>query len=671
MANSDENLGNLLSGSQSPYLLQHADNPVHWVPWEKEYLQSAVSNDRLLIISIGYAACHWCHVMEHESFEDEEVAHFMNAHFINIKVDREERPDIDHLYMQALQLLTGQGGWPLNIVALPDGRPLWGGTYFPKADWLGYLKQIVHLKQNNAEKLLNYANQLEDGINSLELEKSKEGNYLATTIDLNNALEKLELNFDKTNGGMKGAPKFMMPSLIELLLSQKKTSQHAHLSLKKMALGGIFDVIGGGFSRYAVDEKWHIPHFEKMGYDNGQLLRLYALAFRETQSSLYREIVSKIFTFLKRELRDPSGGFYAAIDADSLTTDQVLKEGAFYVWTKRELQQLPIVSKRLFLNYFGFNKNGYWEDDLYVPYRLASRSEFVYQNGLDANFTSTFDHWEEVLLEARNKRPQPRLDNKILCGWNALIGRGLIQCARIFDDDAYQNFALDHLAFMQGTFVHQQGALYRINRDERNIPGYLEDYAAMIAYLLDAYETFFEPNLLLQAKELITHCFKYFLNDNSPLFFFSSSDELMVQTREVNDNVIPSSNAMMAENLIRAGRHLLEPNWVEHAEQMLSAVSKDMMGYPRAHSYWLRVHFQHIQTQHEIVVIGPQAMEWVKVLQRNYNDCIVWAASKSNSSLPLFSHRYQPNKTLIYSCENGQCHQPFTSLKEALSALDI
>lgn len=237
MANSDENLGNLLSGSQSPYLLQHADNPVHWVPWEKEYLQSAVSNDRLLIISIGYAACHWCHVMEHESFEDEEVAHFMNAHFINIKVDREERPDIDHLYMQALQLLTGQGGWPLNIVALPDGRPLWGGTYFPKADWLGYLKQIVHLKQNNAEKLLNYANQLEDGINSLELEKSKEGNYLATTIDLNNALEKLELNFDKTNGGMKGAPKFMMPSLIELLLSQKKNIPTCPSEFKKNGIG--------------------------------------------------------------------------------------------------------------------------------------------------------------------------------------------------------------------------------------------------------------------------------------------------------------------------------------------------------------------------------------------------------------------------------------------------
>ena len=671
MANPNTNARNLLVEAHSPYLLQHADNPVHWVPWEDKHLDAAASSQKLLIISIGYAACHWCHVMEQESFEDQEVADFMNAHFISIKVDREERPDIDHLYMQALQLLTGQGGWPLNIVALPDGRPLWGGTYFPKDQWLGYLNQIVTLKKNTPEKLVNYALELEEGIKTLELEKSKVGTNRAPLEELNDALKKIQLNVDETYGGMKGAPKFMMPTLVELFLTQDNTNQLAHHGLKKMALGGIFDVIGGGFSRYAVDEKWHIPHFEKMAYDNGQLLRLYALAYQESSATLYREVILKIIGFLKRELLSPSGGFYAALDADSLNSDHVLEEGAFYVWTSREIQQLTLKNKKLFLAYFGFNKTGYWENDLYVPYRLASRSEFIEQNGLDDAFNQIIDQWEALLLQKRFTRSQPRLDSKILCGWNALIGRGLIQTARALDEIAYENYALEHLAFMQDTFIHDNGALYRIHEKGNTVPGYLEDYAAMIALFLDAYETFFDPLFLARAKELITHCFTFFLEDTSPLFFFSSSTELIVQTREVNDNVIPSSNAMMAESLLRAGKHLLNHNWIAHAEEMLCAVTEDMLRYPRAHSYWLRIQFQQHLTAREIVVIGPQAMEWIKVLQKEYKGFAVWAASIENSSLPLFAHRYRSNHTLVYVCEKGQCQQPFSSLEASLEALKL
>lgn len=670
MANPKKNSENLLAGAQSPYLLQHANNPVHWVPWDEKHLNVAASNDELVIISIGYAACHWCHVMEHESFEDQEVAKFMNAHFVNIKVDREERPDVDHLYMQALQLLTGQGGWPLNIVALPDGRPIWGGTYFPKADWLAYLKQLVELKEDNIEKLIEYANQLEKGIKAIELEKSKLGTDAATHDELNDALKKIQLNFDTVNGGMKGAPKFMMPTLVELFLAQKQTNHQAHLSLKKMALGGIFDVIGGGFSRYSVDQRWHIPHFEKMGYDNGQLLRLYAIAYQETQSELYREVIVKIIGFLQRELKDPSGGYYASLDADSLTADESLKEGAYYAWTTAEIQQLPLSHNPLFLQYFGIDENGYWEDDLYVPYRSASRDEFIAKNRLDASYNQLINDWEERLLNVRNKRPRPRLDNKIICGWNALIGRGLIQIARVLEADDHNNSALEHLSFMQETFLYPQG-LFRINRKEIKISGFLDDYAAMIAYLIDAYETFFYPDLLMQTERLISHCFDHFLDDVSPLFFFSESNDLMVQTREVNDNVIASSNAMMAENLLRAGRHFLNHKWISHASQMLCTIKEDMLQYPRAHSTWLRIHFDQIQTQREIVVVGSKAMEWVKVLQKKCRDNVLWAASVDNSALPLFAHRYQSNKTLIYSCEKGQCHQPFSSLDEAITALDL
>ena len=664
MARRSSSKKNALAHAQSPYLLQHANNPVDWFPWEETALKKAQKEDKLLIISIGYAACHWCHVMEHESFEDEAVATLMNSHFVSIKVDREERPDIDQVYMQALQMLTGQGGWPLNMIALPDGRPVWGGTYFPKAQWMDYLTQIVTLKQKEPKRLLQYATHLEKGMQQLELKKSKD--VLAFDHKaLDKALGRLDSKLDRENGGLLGAPKFMMPTLIDLFLSNDQFKKHAHFTLEKMALGGIFDLVGGGFSRYSVDEKWHIPHFEKMGYDNGQLLYSYSCAYQDQPKAIYKEAVDKTISFLQRDLSNVQGGFYAALDADSLDRQEILTEGAFYVWTLPELEELGLLNQAFFKAYFGINQNGYWEKDQYVLYRKQSPLDFIQNNNLPESFKDKIVAWEETLFRHRIKRSPARLDNKIICSWNAIIGRGILKAANVFQNTSYLQLVKAHLLFVEKTFHKKEGGLYRLNKKmAAPVHGFLEDYCHLIAYYLDAYETFFDPSFLDKASALIHYCKERFNAQETALFVFAEEEKLILQTKEVNDNVIPSSNAIMAENLIRASIHLGEINWHEQAKEMIALVAKEMLDYPRAYSTWLRLALSLQEPHIEIVVVGPKAIEWIKDLKRSYLKVNHWAASITASEAPLFKGRYQAGKTLIYLCKNNQCNLPYTSLEE-------
>ncbi len=451
---------NALANEQSAYLRQHANNPVDWVPWDESHFLQARKDNRLIIISIGYAACHWCHVMEQESFEDDLVAKHMNDHFICIKVDREERPDVDHVYMQALQLLTGQGGWPLNIVALPDGRPIWGGTYFPKEQWVHYLSQIVVLQKETPEKLLANATQLSEGMQQLELEKYKEEKTI-TPNDIANAVNSIYQKRDEQRGGMLGAPKFMMPTLLDLYAASDHLNQHLRLSLDKMALGGIFDVLGGGFSRYSVDERWHIPHFEKMGYDNGQLIYSYSKAYRNQPSQLYKEVVEKTVDFLQKELHNGNGGFYASLDADSLDSNGNLVEGAFYVWTKEELNELGLLEQQHFQTYFGVNEDGYWEKGNYVFFRKKAIEDYKNTHGLTDDFNMQVASWEKRLVEIRNKRSKPRLDDKIICSWNALIGSGLLQTYRAFGNEDYLQLVKKNIDYILQNLHSPEGGLYR------------------------------------------------------------------------------------------------------------------------------------------------------------------------------------------------------------------
>ena len=357
---------NELIKESSPYLLQHAHNPVDWKAWNDISLQEAKDQNKLLIISIGYSSCHWCHVMEKESFENELVADVMNKNYINIKVDREERPDVDNVYMNAVQLMTGRGGWPLNAIALPDGRPIWGGTYFPKEDWISSLEQIADLYQKDPDKLIEYAEKLEKGIKTMDIVTPNPNTPSFKKDELQDAIQSWARSWDTREGGLNRAPKFMMPNNYHFLLRYGHQNQdqeildYVNITLQQIAFGGVNDQVGGGFSRYSTDTKWHVPHFEKMLYDNAQLVSLYSDAYLATQNELYKETVYQTLSYIAREMTTEQGGFYSALDADSLDKEGILEEGTYYVWTKEELEQLLGVDFTLFKEYYNINSYGKW-----------------------------------------------------------------------------------------------------------------------------------------------------------------------------------------------------------------------------------------------------------------------------------------------------------------------
>ena len=660
---------NALIGELSTYLLQHAHNPVNWFPWAQHHLDQAQEEGKLLLISIGYASCHWCHVMEHECFEDEEVAALMNANYINIKVDREERPDVDQVYMNALQLISGQGGWPLNMIALPDGRPIWGGPYFPKERWMQVLTQISILAKEKPEELIHYADNLEEGLANFEVsEPLKDALNLE---DITTSLDQLVSKKDSQNGGLIGAPKFMMPTLLRffqqggILCYNKDALDHFHFSLEQMALGGIFDAVCGGFSRYAVDAEWHIPHFEKMGYDNGQLISLYAQAFREKPLALYQETVDETISFLTTELSSPEGGFYAALDADSLNQNDKLVEGAFYVWTLKEIEQLFPDEYPLVAAFYSINDDGYWEDGNYVLRRMQTDETFAKMHGLEiSDLKIKVIRWNKALLKERNNRTRPRLDDKIICSWNAILSSGLLDAYRSFGDLSYKDLALKNLNFIETNFIDVAGNLKRISKKGVNkIDAFLEDYAAVIKLYIDAYETVFDEHYILQAEKIMNVCLRLFKDKNGPLFYFSSSSELVVRTKETSDNVIPSSNAVMAENLIRLSNHLVKPELKTHAEAMVLACRSEITSYPRNYSYWLAVGLRLIKPGYEVVAVGPDAKNEIKKLQQLYTVNCSWAAAEV-STLPLFQNRASGGKTKYYLCRNNQCGIPLESQDE-------
>ena len=430
---------NALVEETSPYLLQHAHNPVNWQAWKPEVLEKAKKEGKPLLISIGYAACHWCHVMEHECFEDEEVAAFMNEHFVNIKIDREERPDVDQIYMDALQMMSGSGGWPLNVVTTPDGRPFWGATYLPKDSWIKSLKSLVELYQNDPQKVEEYASKLEQGIKEINLFELKSSDNRFTLDSLHMAVNKWSGYFDTYLGGYKRAPKFMMPNNLDFLLhyavSENKNDilEYVNTTLTRMAYGGIYDHVGGGYSRYSVDTKWHVPHFEKMLYDNGQLISLYAKAYAQSKNELYKKVVEESIAFVMEELSDSNGGFYSSLDADSETSKGELEEGAFYVWKEKELDSLLGADFVVFKDYFNINSYGLWEDGNYVLIRDKSMTEIAEAHEISENkLKETIEQSLQILKNYRENRPKPRLDDKILIFMERAYAQGLDRCVPLF-----------------------------------------------------------------------------------------------------------------------------------------------------------------------------------------------------------------------------------------------
>ncbi|GAA4276961.1 thioredoxin domain-containing protein [Aquimarina mytili] len=664
----------------SPYLLQHAHNPVDWKPWNEKALDLAKKENKLIIISIGYAACHWCHVMEHESFEDPQVAEIMNTNYINIKVDREERPDIDQVYMNAVQLMTGSGGWPLNVVALPDGRPVWGGTYFPKGNWIEALKQIANLYQKQPDKLLEYAEKLEQGIKAIDFIETNPEELNFSKDFIATAIKKWSANFDHKQGGTKRVPKFMMPNNYQFLLryahqtQDKKLLEYVANTLKKISFGGVYDHIGGGFSRYSTDAKWHIPHFEKMLYDNAQLVSLYSDAYLVTQDPWFEDVVHQTLDFISRELTSTDGAFYSSLDADSETQDGELEEGAFYVWTKEELSSLLQDDYTLFSNYYNVNTYGFWEKNNYVLIRKDTDHKFCEENDitLDA-LRKKRTHWKKVLLQQREKRSRPRLDDKTLTSWNALMLKGYIDAYKTFGQDHYLDTAIKNATFIKNNQLKEEYSLFHNYKNGKsNVNGYLEDYATVIEAFIALYETTFDPEWLDISKQLTEYTLTHFFDKEKSIFYFTSDEDpkLIARTIESSDNVIPASNSIMAKNLFLLSHYYNMPNYKKISDQMLHNIKPQITSYASAYSNWLDQMLNVSFNFYEIAITGEASKNKVEHLNKIYIPNKLVAASQLDSERALLKNRFVTDKTLIYVCVNNACKYPVKNIEEAIKFIE-
>jgi len=671
--------GNDLVNETSPYLLQHAYNPVNWKAWNENSLEEAKEQNKLIVISIGYASCHWCHVMEEESFENDSIARIMNDNFINIKVDREERPDVDKVYMNAVQLMTGKGGWPLNCITLPDGRPVFGGTYFTKNQWSKILEDVSKLYKENPQKVEEYAKRVTEGIQASELITLNKEEAVFKNKEIISAITLTKEQLDTINGGFKGAPKFPMPNTLDYLLryqhhyNDPKLLKYIKTSLTKMAYGGIYDQIGGGFSRYSVDNRWHIPHFEKMLYDNAQLVSVYSKAYLQDKNELYKNIVKETLAFVNDELNANNGAFYSSLDADSKNENNELEEGVFYTWTKQELKAL-IKDYKLFANYYNVNTTGFWENDLYVLIRDQSVTEFAKKNKLTKDeLKQKIADWKSTLTLARNKRNKPNLDDKILTSWNALMLQGYIDAFRAFDDNEYLDKAVKIAEFLVKNQLRGDGGLNRnFKNGKSTINGYAEDYATVIQAFISLHEVTLNEKWLLLSKKIMEYTITHFFDSTSGMFFYTSNEDpnLIARKTEVIDGVISSSNSIIGNNLFKLGHYFSDKKMTKITEQMLNNLKIEITKNPLGYSNWMHLMTNLTQPFYEVAVVGENANSVTKELFKKYLPNILISASDKESELPLLEYKYIEGETLIYVCVNGACKLPLADISKAIKSIN-
>ncbi len=667
---------NQLIHETSPYLLQHAHNPVNWQPWSETLIEEAKASGRLILVSIGYAACHWCHVMEHESFEDEEVAEVMNRHFVCIKVDREERPDVDHYYMSAVQLMGMQGGWPLNVIALPDGRPIWGGTYFPKEVWVKNVQAVAAYYQENKEKTLKYGAQLEDSIQRLSLSAGIED---PTPIDRDlpeQGVEAWKSRFDRKEGGRLGAPKFPMPVNLDFLMyyawvkNDDVTREFVKTTLEKMARGGIYDQVGGGFARYSVDENWKVPHFEKMLYDNGQLLSTYSKAYQLYKNEEFKWVVYEVVDFLEREMMDESGAFYSSLDADSEG-----EEGRFYVWKENELKNLLGDDYPLFAACYNVNSKGYWEHGNYILLRNSSDEEFAAANGMSPeHLQRLLAKWKYKLLKERSKRVRPGLDDKTLTSWNALAIQGLVDAYNTFREVRFLELALQNARFIRESQLMSDGKLWHSWKNGKStIDGFLEDYSLVIQAFLSLFETTGDASWAESADQVMTYVNNHFYDKERRLFYFSDkqASTSIANHFQNEDNVIPASNSVMANNLHRMYLLFGRPEYQAMIPRMLPYIVPNFTRYPMAYANWGMLMLKLTEPYFEVAVCGINSNILLKEMKKDYRPNVLWAHCNTDSQVPLLKDRFVKGDDLIYVCREGACQLPVSSSEEALKLLKV
>ncbi len=664
------NKQNRLSLASSPYLRQHADNPVDWYEWGDEALSKARHENKPLIISIGYAACHWCHVMAHESFSDEVIAEFMNTHFVCIKVDREERPDIDRIYMDAAQLLSGRGGWPLNAFALPDGRPFYAATYFPPDQWLDALNQLSHLFQNDYSRVLQAATALTEGIRTNPFPGIVDLKPL--TIDEYRVTYENQINtIDFEYGGYAGAPKFMLPTGLEFLLQyhyltgDQKALNAVTITLDAMARGGIYDQIGGGFSRYSTDQFWKVPHFEKMLYDNAQLITLYSHAWQLTNKPLYAEIIEQTILFAERELRHTEGGFYASIDADSEH-----EEGKFYIWSKQEIESvLEPVSAQIVLRFYQISDFGNWENGKNIPHYNSDKSTFADENGMSVNeLNSILQEANNMLLEQRTRRIRPATDDKILTSWNALMVSGYVSAYKALGNEQYLKGAISTAHFLETNMMKESGLLYRVCKDGKvSIEAFLDDYSFLADAYITLYEVTFDLHWLQLSQLLTAYVWNHFGDAENDLFFYTSdqAENLIARKHEISDNVIPASNSVLAHVLYKLGIMLENASYSHMAEKMILKIRNEIALQGAYYANWAMLLGKMVYSSYEVAILGENAISVNLEMQKKYLPATVFAGGISEN-LPILQNRLVDNKTVIYVCQNKTCNIPVYSAMEAL-----
>ncbi len=668
---------NQLIHETSPYLLQHAHNPVNWYPWTEEALAIAKKEDKPILISIGYSSCHWCHVMEKESFESEEIAQIMNEHFVCIKVDREERPDLDQIYMEAIQVMGSHGGWPLNVFLTADKQPFYGGTYFPPEKWKLLLTRIAEAYEGEKkQELIESAEKVTKALAGTEVEKYNllPDTALCTEEGLDKAFKSIADKSDMYLGGMDKAPKFPMPSIYLFLNRYYEATNNSsalhltELTLKEMAKGGIYDQIGGGFARYSTDAQWFAPHFEKMLYDNGQLVSLYSEAYQITQNEVYKTVVYETIDWLKREMTNEEGGFYSALDADSEG-----EEGTFYIWKYDSLKEILSPNDlEVFTKYYNVKKSGNWEHGNNILYKKHSDEEFARKfEGNPTILKEKVKEWKKTLLEVRDKRERPGLDDKVLLAWNALMLKGLVSAYRAFDDQEILDLALKNAEFIEQKMYTDK--LYHTYKDGKaTLDAYLDDYASLAEAYIQLYQVTFDEKWLIKARELADICLKDFYDEQENMFYFTSAEgeELIVRKKDLFDNVIPASNSIMANNLYFLGLYFPEKEYSKVAEKMLGRVQKIIPMDGAYLSNWGSLYALNTTPTAEIAIVGENAQEIRKEFDKEFLPNVVFAGTNSTSDLPLLQNRTMVNdKTTIYVCFNHACQLPVHSVQEALSLL--
>lgn len=678
-------MANYLENESSPYLLQHADNPVAWYPWGEEALAKARHEDKPILLSIGYAACHWCHVMAHESFEDEETAALMNRYFVNIKVDREERPDLDSIYMNAVVAMTGQGGWPMTVFLTPDGQPFYGGTYYPPVPRFGMpsfrqvLESIANAWRTQREEIVDNAGEIAAHLGR-ELQLSGEQDVLRPRL-LQQARQALSKSYDNHHGGWGDAPKFPQAMAIEFLLrmvSEQDDDEARHMAehtLERMAHGGMYDQVGGGFARYSTDARWLVPHFEKMLYDNALLARVYLHAWQLTGQDLYRRIVEETLDWVLREMRHEDGGFYSSMDADSEG-----EEGKFYVWQKDEIEAvLSPQEAELVIGHYGVSEGGNWEGKniLHVARPLEDVVAELSMTPDEARETLT--RARQKLYDARAERVWPGTDDKVLTAWNGLMLAAFAEAGRVLQREDYTQAAEDNANFLYQTMRNEEGRLWRTWREgsDAHYNAYLEDYAYLADGLLALYQTVFDARWFGWARELMDLVIEHFRDEQAGGFFDTSDDHeaLIHRPKDVQDNAMPSGNAMAAQALALLSLYTGNGDYWALATEAVSALGGAMVQYPTGFGQWLTVASLMSAEPQEVAVSGdPQADDTralLDVVQEAYRPNVVVAAGDDGSDVPLLADRPQrEGQATAYVCRRFVCRQPVTAPEALRQQLD-